>query len=66
MVFTPMAVVLALLLSAQPVLAGDEVALFDGQGEATAYVVVEDMTIYLWSGKPVAYLDAWFGSIATP
>jgi hypothetical protein len=59
MIFTRTAAFLALLLSAQPALADDEVALFDGQGKATAYVVVEDdMTIYLWRGKPVAYLDA--------
>ena len=53
------AAVFALLLSAQPALADNEVTLFSSQGEATAYIVVDDgMTIYLWGGKPVAYLDA--------
>jgi hypothetical protein len=37
---------------------GEEVTLFNGKGKATAYVAVdEDMTIYLWGGKPVAYLE---------
>ena len=31
---------------------------YDSQGRAVAYVdEVEDLTIYLWDGKPVAYLD---------
>jgi hypothetical protein len=34
----------------------DEVSLFDFKGRPTAYVA-EDQTIYLWEGKPVAYLD---------
>jgi len=33
----------------------DEISLFDSTGSATAYIA-EDMTIYLWSGTPVAYL----------
>lgn len=37
--------------------ADDEVSLFDSQGRATAYVA-QDLTIYLWAGKPVAYLHA--------
>lgn len=38
--------------------ADDEVTLFDGRGKAVAYIAFEDdFTIYLWSGKPVAYLD---------
>jgi hypothetical protein len=38
--------------------ADDEIALFDGKGKASAYVSLEDeLTIFLWSGKPVAYLD---------
>jgi hypothetical protein len=37
----------------------DEISLFDGRGKATAYVAVdEEFTIYLWNGKPVAYLDS--------
>jgi len=38
-----------------PLRAQDETTLFDADGRATAYIA-EDMTIYLWSGKPVAYL----------
>lgn len=37
--------------------AQDELPFFDGKGRASAYVVTEDdLTIYLWSGEPVAYL----------
>jgi hypothetical protein len=36
----------------------DDVALFDGAGKASAYIAVDDeLTIYLWSGEPVAYLE---------
>jgi hypothetical protein len=36
----------------------EEVTLFNGKGKAAAYIAVEDgMTIYLWGGKPVAYLE---------
>lgn len=35
----------------------DEVTLFDGYGKASAYIDLQDeFTIYLWGGKPVAYL----------
>ncbi|MBU2630387.1 MAG: hypothetical protein KKE61_17380 [Proteobacteria bacterium] len=34
----------------------DEIALFDSSAQATAYIA-EELTIYLWSGKPVAYLE---------
>ena len=35
-----------------------EVSLFNSEGKATAYVADDDdLTIYLWSGKPVAYLS---------
>ena len=34
----------------------DEISLYDSAGTATAYVA-EKLTIFLWSGKPVAYLD---------
>jgi hypothetical protein len=38
--------------------AEDEVSLFSGSGDASAYIALsEEMTIYLWSGKPVAYLS---------
>ncbi|MFA5689089.1 MAG: 4-fold beta flower protein [Kiritimatiellales bacterium] len=33
----------------------DEISLFDSKGTATAYIA-EELTIYFWSGKPVAYL----------
>ena len=33
-----------------------ETSLFDFKGRAVAYIA-EDQTIYLWEGKPVAYLD---------
>lgn len=47
-----------MLLVASPALASDEVSLFDARGEATAYIALDDeMTIYLWSGAPVAYLE---------
>jgi hypothetical protein len=35
----------------------DETSLFDFRGRAVAYFSDEDGTIYLWEGKPVAYLD---------
>jgi hypothetical protein len=39
-----------------------EVSLFDASGEAVAYVDTGDeLTIYLWSGKPVAYLENRYG-----
>jgi hypothetical protein len=41
-------------VSAEP---GDELSLYDAGARAVAYVADEDdQTIYLWSGKPVAYL----------
>jgi len=44
-----------LLLSVSAFAQTDEISLYDSSGNATAYIA-EDMTIYLWSGKPVAYL----------
>jgi hypothetical protein len=39
--------------------AQDDVSLFNYEGKAEAYVALdEELTIYLWSGKPVAYLEA--------
>ena len=36
----------------------DEVSLFDERGKAVAYIALDDeLTIYLWSGTPVAYLE---------
>ena len=38
--------------------AGNEISLYDRKGDAVAYIAVNDeLTIYLWEGKPVAYLD---------
>ena len=38
--------------------AEDTVTLFNGAGKAEAYITIDDeLTIYLWSGKPVAYLE---------
>jgi len=35
-----------------------DIALYNDQGEAVAYIdTSRDLTIYLWGGKPVAYLD---------
>ena len=37
---------------------GSEISLFNSNGEAVAYIAVDDdFTIYLWDGEPVAYLD---------
>ena len=46
---------LAVVLFARNSLLAEEVSLFDHEGSATAYIA-EDLTIYLWSGEPVAYL----------
>lgn len=36
----------------------EEIALYDSDGEAVAYIATDnDLTIYLWAGKPVAYLS---------
>lgn len=50
------ALIIALLALGTPAHADDEVSLFDGKGRPSAYIA-EDLTIYLWSGKPVAYLE---------
>lgn len=52
------ALVLLAAAALTPAFADDnEISLLSGSGEAVAYVAVkEDMTIYLWDGKPVAYL----------
>ena len=34
----------------------NEVTIFDSNGDAKAYITEDDLTIYLFSGKPVAYL----------
>lgn len=46
-----------LLLVAFGAAAQEELSLFDGKGRVSAYIVADDdLTIYLWSGEPVAYL----------
>ena len=36
----------------------NEISLFNSNGEAVAYIALDyELTIYLWSGNPVAYLD---------
>ncbi len=47
---------LLLLLAAYAPVLAEEIDLYDGAGEAKAYVA-DDLTIYLWDGEPVAYLD---------
>ncbi len=47
----------ALLLASQPVFAAEESPLSNFRGEKIAYVA-GDETIYLWDGRPVAYLIA--------
>ncbi len=38
-------------------LADEEISLFSSNGEAVSYIALSDeLTIYLWSGKPVGYL----------
>ncbi len=54
----------ALLLILSTIAWADETALFDGYGDAVAYVVTDDdLAIYLWEGDPVAYLvgDSVYG-----
>jgi len=50
---------IALLLGsiAPHVLAAEEVTLFDRYGFAVAYIDSGNLTIYLWNGEPVAYLQ---------
>lgn len=41
----------------------NEVSLFSNKGTPAAYVAVDErMTIYLWGGKPVAYLEPDIGA----
>ena len=50
--------ILLVLLFSLNLSAQDEISLFNSDGDATAYIDTEDddLTIYLWGGKPVAYL----------
>ena len=57
---TCVALILCVTLSAPPARTAldEEVALFGSSGKTEAYIDFEDeMTIYLWGGKPVAYLE---------
>lgn len=45
-----------LIVFSQTAVARD-ISLYDREGEAVAYIDTYDATIYLWGGKPVAYLD---------
>ena len=49
-----------LLLIVPMVCFGQEISLFNSDGDAVAYIDVndEDSAIYLWNGTPVAYLSA--------
>ena len=50
--------VLALIVVAPVSTEAQETSLFDSEGEAVAYIdLSDDLTIYLWEGTPVAYLD---------
>lgn len=59
---SPIILVLAVVIFCWPLVparADTEITLFDGSGDAVAYIATDDgMTIYLWSGEPVAYLEA--------
>ncbi len=50
-------IILFTIAGAENVIADNEIALFDSNGKAIAYIAVDDdFTIYLWEGKPVAYI----------
>lgn len=51
-----------LLLSFAAFAADDEVSLFDSAGKPVGYIA-EELTIYLWSGKAVAYLHSESGKV---
>ncbi len=50
-------ITLALMFASQAALAAEEIPLSNFSGEKIAYITSNE-TIYLWSGKPVAYLIA--------
>ena len=48
---------LLLIIGISTVSFSQEISLFDKDGDAVAYIDTDDdLTIYLWSGKPVCYL----------
>jgi len=42
-----------------------ETTIYDANGDAAAYIAADDLTIYLWGGKPVAYLVGDRGAYST-
>ena len=51
--------IIGILLVSSNTIFAKEITLYDSDGEADAYIDTDDeMTIYLWKGKPVAYLDS--------
>jgi len=45
--------------AAQQISIAQQISLFNSDEDAIAYIDVEEyLTIYLWGGKPVAYLDS--------
>lgn len=55
-IFAAVLLSLALFTTLVRASSDDEISLFDSKGRAIAYIA-EDDTIYLWDGKPVAYVD---------
>ena len=51
-------IILFLFLIPSPSFGDSEISLFNSYGDAVAYIdVYDDLTIYLWDGEPVAYID---------
>ena len=47
------------LIALAQVSVAQQISLFNSDGADIAYIAVEeDLTIYLWGGKPMAYLDS--------
>ena len=55
--FIPFSILLLVLTAFSQVAVASDISLYDKEGEAVAYIDTNDATIYLWGGKPVAYLD---------
>lgn len=46
-----------------PPISAQQISFYDDNGRATAYIDIDDSaTIYLWAGKPVAYVQGSTGS----
>ena len=53
---------LLLIMGISTISFSQEISLFDKDGDAVAYIDTDDdLTIYLWSGKPVCYLHSSSG-----